>query len=107
MTMRPEDCERRPFDVARLFNALEDERDTLQRKLDAMIAVVDSRGIQLDDLRAKLRRAVEAMNDAERMIDFGHRHAGLSGRAADFVNAAADAVYRLHAVLVEIGEVPR
>jgi hypothetical protein len=69
MTMRPEDCERRPCDVARMYNATEAERDTLQRKLSAMIAVVDSRGIQLDTLRAKLARAVEALRQIATIME--------------------------------------
>jgi hypothetical protein len=58
-----------------------------------------------DTLRAKLARAVEALNDAERMIVFGHNHAELSGRVSDLINATADVACRIHSVLAEIGDV--
>ena len=53
-----------PLTLRFMVSALEKERedhDMTRRKLSAMIAVVDSRGEQIDTLRAKLTKAVEAL----------------------------------------------
>ena len=56
-------------------------------------------------LQAKLRRAVEAMNDAEKMLTPATERDAASGLVFALCNYMADARHRLHAVLAEIGEV--
>ena len=61
-----------PLTLRFMVSALEKERedhDMTRRKLSAMIAVVDSRGEQIDTLRAKLTKAGEVLRPTLATLD--------------------------------------